>query len=431
MQAGFCRLDITPPMGTRMIGYTSRDAEGGCTGVHDPLFVRALSLRHDEVELLVLAMDLCFLDRGQADRLRGALGRRTGLPPAAIMVNFSHTHAGPATHRWGVGDYTPPDRLYLQQLIDTVLEAAEVARASRRPVTLEVGLGKTTLPLNRRRRRRDGGIDFAPNPDGPVHDTLPVMLLRDPSNRPVCLLYSASCHASSVGGYDISADFPGETCRLLDEYLGAPVSMFLQGTAGDTKARVLDYGDGRWHSGFAAVKAAGRLLAGEVMSIVKGKMLEVEPALSAAEFELCFKLDPLPTVDQLRMQLEDTADLEVKRQWAGRQLELIQRGRPPVAEALVTLHGVQLAAGCRMVGIEAEAVAEVGQLVERVFDRGVSFSLGYTDGTQLYLPVDHMLEEGGYEVDSFYEYGFPSRLARGIDATLVHGLDRLKAQLGE
>lgn len=52
--------------------------------------------------------------------------------------------------------------------------------------------------------------------------------------------------------------------------------------------------------------------------------------------------------------------------------------------------------------------------------------MGYTDGTQAYLPCDGMLEEDGYEVVSFYEYRQPARFVKGIDETLRKALRELQ-----
>jgi len=92
----------------------------------------------------------------------------------------------------------------------------------------------------------------------------------------------------------------------------------------------------------------------------------------------------------------------------------------------VTAHGVQLGEGVRMVGLEGEAVAGLGNAITRYYGDGVTFPLGYVDGAQAYLPTDAMLDEGGYEVVSFYEYRLPARLAPGIDQTLQAALTRLR-----
>ena len=57
MKAGFARVKITPPIGTPMTGFGSRDMDpAGCKGVHDNLFVNALYLRQREEEMLKIAL---------------------------------------------------------------------------------------------------------------------------------------------------------------------------------------------------------------------------------------------------------------------------------------------------------------------------------------------------------------------------------------
>jgi len=56
-----------------------------------------------------------------------------------------------------------------------------------------------------------------------------------------------------------------------------------------------------------------------------------------------------------------------------------------------------------------------------------AFVLGYTDGAQLYLPAERMLAEGGYEVDSYYEYGYPAGLAPGFEKVLEDTIRELES----
>jgi len=75
----------------------------------------------------------------------------------------------------------------------------------------------------------------------------------------------------------------------------------------------------------------------------------------------------------------------------------------------------------RLIAVEGELVAELGLLIRRFFGKGLTFVLGYSNGEGLYLPTSAMLEEGGYEVASYWEYGFPAPLAPGIEETLTRG----------
>ena len=430
MQAGFARQTITPPAGTRMQGFAGRDRDHGCTGVHDDLFVRALYLEHADRRALLVAFDLCFLDRELADRLKGAIGRRVDLAPRQILLNTSHTHAGPDTHRWAYGDFLEAQRLYLRELEAATVQAVCDARAEARPVTLSAGMGRTTLPMNRRRPRADGTIAFAPNPDGVVCNALPVCRLVDEAGQPVCLLFSVSCHPSTIGGFDISADYPGVAMRELDEHLGAPVSMFLQGTGGDAKPRVIGEGGDRWRAAtWDDVADAGRIVAQDVIRALDAGLDAIEPELGTSSVEMGWALEqPLDRAGyQSAAEEAETAGDDVKRRWALRQVELLDRGQGLPTRVSVTAHGVQLGRGVRLIGLEGEPVAVLGNLIIDLYEQGVTFPLGYTDGAQLYLPTSAMLDEGGYEVDSYYEYGFPARLAPGMEEVL---LDSLRAMRG-
>jgi len=69
-----------------MFGWGERDDSGGCEDIHDPLFVRALSLADGGEEELILGFDLLFFSREIADRYRGALCRRTGLAARQVFL---------------------------------------------------------------------------------------------------------------------------------------------------------------------------------------------------------------------------------------------------------------------------------------------------------------------------------------------------------
>lgn len=211
MNAGFAKIKITPPVGTTMIGFFVRDRNHGCERIHDDLFVRALYLEHEKKKVLIMGFDLCFLGRDDADRYKGAIGRKIDLSPRQILFNTSHTHTGPAVGRWAYADYTPPNKLYLDELELKVVTAACQARDAACEVTMWAGTTCSALPMNRRKKSADGSIDFALNPDGVVCDSLPICLFKNLAGKPVSLLFSVSCHPSTVGG--------GRYQRIIPEWL--------------------------------------------------------------------------------------------------------------------------------------------------------------------------------------------------------------------
>lgn len=439
MRAGFARIAITPPLGTPMSGFGSRDFDpGGARGIHDALYARALYLRQDGRDALIMGFDLLFFSRDEADRFKGAVGRVLDLAPRQILLNTSHTHSGPKVGNWF---YTPSDPAYLEQLEKAVLQAAVRARDSLEAVTIWAGVTKTAVPMSRRRKVADGTIEFAPSPEGTVLADLPICLLKNRKGKPLCLLFSVSCHPSTIKGdersYFVSADYPGAAMEKLDRILGGPVSLFLQGAGGDAKASVIGRGEQAWRAGtWEDVDRAGGMIADEITAAIAGGLTAIPPGLRSYLTEMELPLNGPPD----RLELEGIAAKpeahsesmpDVKRMWAEEQLSRLKRGYALRRTVPILVHGLRLGRGLRLVGIEAEVVAELGRLVRDAYPSGVTFPLGYTDGAQLYLVSSPMLKEGGYEPESYWEYRQPAPLAGGHERILLrtvrdlqlHGID--------
>lgn len=436
LKAGFSKVKITPPVGTPMTGFGNRDYDpAGARAVHDDLYIRALSLSQGNEEVLIMGFDLLFFSRDEADRMKGAIGRRINLSPKQILLNTSHTHTGPKVGSW---DYTPSDMLYLQFVEDSVVKAALQARNSRQEVTLWVGKTTSAVPLNRRKKLPDGTVDFAPNPAGTVCNTLPFCVFKDTSGKPVSILFSISCHPSTIKGdelaYQFSSDYPGIATARLDQWLGHPGSVFLQGAAGDAKASVIGKGLDKWRAGnWDDVAKVGTMLADEVVAGVGKGLTRVEPELRSCTTEMEFPMDAPLSREKIEAIIKQPvpesseSEPEALRRWAKEKLTALDRGYGLPKTVQIAAHGVQLGAGVRLIGIEGEIVGELGNLITGFYKTGVTFPMGYTDGAQMYIPTSAMLDEGGYEVNSYWEYHQPAPLSKGIENVLRGGLEKLEA----
>jgi len=436
LKAGFSRVPVTPPLGTAMTGFGARDYDpAGCREIHDDVYARALYLSKGDREALIMGFDLLFFSRDEADRFKGAIGRKLDLSPSEILLNTSHTHTGPKVGTWF---YTASDRFYLQFLENAIVQAAVQAKASAREVTVWSGMTRSVIPMSRRKKLPNGYVAFAPSPDGVVCDTLPVTLFKDRQDKPVCLLFAVSCHPSTIKGddrsYCISADYPGTAMAELDNYLGTTASLFLQGAGGDSKASVIGKGEDHWRSGtWDDVARAGKIIADEVIPVLESGLTQVEPDITTSSIDMEWPFaKPFSRAEYEDIiknpQAHAESMPEVKQMWAQEQIQLIDRGFKLPSSVAVTAHGIRLGKGLRLVGIEGELVAELGILIEKFFSDGVTYAMGYCDGAQLYLPTSAMLDEGGYEVDSYWEYRQPAPLAKGLEKILTATLGQLRDQ---
>jgi hypothetical protein len=82
-QAGFATADITPPTGWRRAGGYS---EVVSTGVHDPLWSKAIVLSQSNITIAFVRNDLCSVPRELTDRARRRASEKTGIPFAHIVI---------------------------------------------------------------------------------------------------------------------------------------------------------------------------------------------------------------------------------------------------------------------------------------------------------------------------------------------------------
>lgn len=426
MKAGFARASITPPLGTRMMGVGNRDLDHGCDAIHDDIFVRAAYFEHDGEAALIMSFDLCFIGREDADRFKGAIGRHLDLLPRQILMSATHSHVSPSVGTWYAAEYWPTDRLYLRQLEAAVIEAALRATESAQDATLWVGKSRSSLPMNRR-GQVNGETLNTPNPDGPVIDVLPVCLVRDGQDRPLALLFSIATHPSLVRGFEISAEFPGVATDKLDEYLGTTASLFLQGTGGDSKPVTIAEGTSgwNWNASWPEMERTGVLLAEETIAAIETGLTQVQPQIRTALFDTHWPLQPAFERSEYERIADNSEDTQ-QRLWAARQIERLDRDGVLPSTAPVLIQGIQLGDGLRLIAIEGEPLSPYGQMILDAYPDGVTFPLGYANGEAMYLVTTPMLEEGGMEPNSYWEYGHPSPLAPGMESAMEEALVELK-----
>jgi neutral ceramidase len=110
--AGIGRADVTPRIGSKLIGYSNRPE--GSKGVHDRLNARALVLDNGEGMLAICSVELLWLWGKFVREIRQAVAERCAIPPDHILLCCTHTHAGAGTHKTGDWD---------QPLVDSVADA--------------------------------------------------------------------------------------------------------------------------------------------------------------------------------------------------------------------------------------------------------------------------------------------------------------------
>src|SRR5947208_8419133 len=121
---GFGEADITPKLGDRPVYLAGFGQNRAATGVHDPLFVRAVVLRHGDRKVAIASADVVGLFLPTVERVRQ---RIPGF--AYVLVCSTHNHEGPDTMGlWGPTPFVRgTDPAYLRRLEDQIVSAVQAA----------------------------------------------------------------------------------------------------------------------------------------------------------------------------------------------------------------------------------------------------------------------------------------------------------------
>src|ERR1700692_190653 len=87
-RAGVARVDITPPIGHEMGGYSAR--KHGSTGLHDPLYATVLVIESGNNSIALVTCDL----RSFVSTRVGELAKQK-FNIQTTLIDVSHDHSGP------------------------------------------------------------------------------------------------------------------------------------------------------------------------------------------------------------------------------------------------------------------------------------------------------------------------------------------------
>jgi neutral ceramidase len=205
-QLGVAATDITPPIGSTLMGYDPRIS----TFVEHPLRAEALACEGPNGGWILLSADVCAFASRLTDRVREGVASRTGVSPGAVMVAATHTHSGPHVTDAFWCERSEMEAAYFRRLTDALIRIGAEAWEARRPGELVAGMTRAPgLASNRRAQREDGvWINVWSDPEGKQRgycdETVDLVGVRRSDGRLEALLVNYGCHPVCFGG-----GFPG------------------------------------------------------------------------------------------------------------------------------------------------------------------------------------------------------------------------------
>lgn len=410
MDVGVAQIEVTPEVGIDLAGFAVRPQPS--TGVHDPLYARALYLSDGAEQLLWLHGDLLSVSDVLADRVRRHVAAQTGLDYSRIWISTTHTHSGPATFpQNGTGQM---QRQYVAWLEDQFQTAALRALEKTERCVLTSVQGHCDLGVDRRQRSsahtdsRVGALSWR-RPDG--------------SFKAVLLTYSM--HPVCLRGPLISADWPGVAAKALGDSLpGRPVALVLSGACGNINPPSVGVT-------FDQVREWGQQIATSVVPGLKTAAREIaangRQALKVTGANLELELEPWNAADIDAYATASLACTEAHREFGNKFGEAVEAWRqtmkqrflhnaPPCTKAVMA---IAMIGRNTLLAVNAEVFSRFASLVTQG-SPDWTYAIGCTNGMMGYLPTREAYDEGAYEVEwSFFFYNLP-RPRQGGCERLAH-----------
>ena len=415
MRFGVAKEIITPDKPMCMIGYAEYYKKH-YQAIHDDLYVRCMLLDDGNTKALILAYDLLFHDLSLTDKLREYAHEAFGLDPASVILSYTHTHYGVAVKGYAT-ELAEDD--YESFLLEQSKRCIRKAFINSFEGTLDYGTVRADENINRR-KLIDGEYIMAPNLEGAADKELSVLLVRDMKENVRIVAANYSCHPNVLRDVmELSGEYPGRLCQLLEcEYYGAQ-AIFLQGCGADSRAKITaeyDHFMGRTNGD---VDDMARSLAAKIIRAERRSdtFLPQNVDLRTASFAIPCPLDVMP-----RSFYEDDFNanpFEALRACA--QFVINNYDQLP-AECM--LHGGvwQITEELLLIYLGGEICYPTKQMLQKAFPDKKIFFLGYTDSTA-YVPSDKIISEGGYEHEgSIVEYRLKGTFAPGIDKLVVDAI---------
>ena len=244
--AGLARIDITPRVPVRMVGYASRGYEG--TPDKNKLFARALAIGNSDGELgsLMITVELLGIPRSLRDRVFAGLTKKLGISAEKFAISATHTHGGPSLSNYmqelHFCKILPPEEKkhideYTGWLVERLISVGVQAAESRQPANLRWGEGRAGFAMNRRIVKEGKWAGMRPNPQGSVDHSLPVLTVTsaaaDEKVLGVFLSYACHCTSYSPPKEGFHGDWAGAAAMTIESRHPDSVALVAAGCGAD------------------------------------------------------------------------------------------------------------------------------------------------------------------------------------------------------
>jgi len=369
---GIASVDITPPVGVTLSGYTPRISRS----IGHALRAEAMACRRGDKAWVLVASDTIGYGRDDVAEIRDRIRQACGLPGEAVMICATHTHSGPATLFGGDG-LNDLDRQYLADLKGKLADVAVAAFRSAEPGRLETTWTEApSLAHNRRVKGADGawGNEWW-DPDGkhPGYVDPSVMLVgvRRPDGRLAALMVNYGCHPVTLGydSFAVSPDYPGYLKDALERQAVAGTVLFVNAGGGNVNPRVcIEVGDEHPRKMGEALAAIVASAVGRLAPVADGPL-----AWRREPWTLVRTREPRKPLDRPGFHVGDSIPTEIQALRVG---------------------------DLGLIGLPGELFSEYSRMLRDISSVPQTVVMQLANDCISYLPTDEAMAQGAYESKS-------------------------------
>lgn len=219
--AGAAKVDIT-------------DTDAG--PVNDPLYVKALVLKHDQTTVVIATVDAVAIAEIGSIRndylanVRAQVQKELAIEPKHVIINASHCHGRVCA-----------------DVAQRTVQAITAAAQNLVPVRIGAGVGHEDRVQENRRLKLKSGKEadvrhaYSLPPDdevvgaGPIDPEIGILRLDREDGRTLAVVYQFACHPiQGVPSGGNTADMTGFASKVIEDSFGdGTLALFLQGCGGD------------------------------------------------------------------------------------------------------------------------------------------------------------------------------------------------------
>jgi len=415
IECGLAAVDFTPRAGLPLMGNLRDRYES--TGTHDPLKATAFAFSDSTGgKAVILSLDLCMINRTQVAMMRSHIADNSSFPADSILINATHTHAGPATMSlYGMPEAENRD---IEIFLKKACEAVFRAEADLKPSTLSIGYTEEKrVSFNRRLMNHEGKTlmnweNFDPEmisgPLGPIDPLVSVLKIERRTGNcesPAGALVNFALHPAILDYENTrySADYPGFLREGLEKIIhGNFVTLFGNGCCGNINH--IDYtDDSAARRGYSAAERIGYMLAAEASrGLRKTSGIEGSKIVVSRDFVTLKRLEISETTYQKSLKALRKTDREKDSGESD--------GLPEELQALVRIemyekqqqddHAevmVMRLGNLAIVGLPGEMFCELGIRIREGSSAAHTIIIELANDAIGYIPDENGYGRGGYE----------------------------------